>query len=135
MKPSEKYQSLMNQPGFVIDSAQQHSILLLDDLFARVTRVEPTNWWRGLLPGGVKASNTRGIYFWGGVGRGKTLLMDIFFQSLPQQVRRERTHFHSFMNRIHASLQTLGNIENPLDRVARDHHGNFLQFDTFAGRS
>jgi cell division protein ZapE len=120
MKPSEKYQTLMNQPGFVIDSSQQHSILLLDDLFARVTRIEPGSWWRGLLPGGVKTSNTRGIYFWGGVGRGKTLLMDIFFQSLPQDIRRERTHFHSFMNRIHSSLQQLGNIENPLQHLAQD---------------
>ena len=110
----------MNQPGFVIDSAQQHSMLLLDDLFARVTRAEPRSWWRGLLSDGVKTSQTRGIYFWGGVGRGKTLLMDIFFQSLPQQVSSERIHFHSFMNRIHSSLQRLENIENPLQRVAGD---------------
>ena len=120
MKPSQKYQALLEQPGYVVDTAQQHSIALLDDLFERVVRARPTSWWRGLLTQQVQASAVTGLYFWGGVGRGKTLLMDIFYQSLPAEVTSERTHFHSFMNRIHTALQQHRNIENPLQRVAQD---------------
>lgn len=110
----------MDQAGFVVDTAQQRSIALLDDLYQRVLDGRPQSWWRGLLSKQGKWSRIKGLYFWGGVGRGKTLLMDIFFQSLPAEVSSERTHFHSFMNRIHASLQRHGNIENPLQQVARD---------------
>jgi cell division protein ZapE len=110
----------MEQAGFVIDPAQQCSVVLLDGLYQRVVEARPTSWWRGLLSRHDKWSKIKGLYFWGGVGRGKTLLMDIFYQSLPAEVPSERTHFHSFMNRVHASLQQHGNIENPLQQVARD---------------
>jgi cell division protein ZapE len=120
VKPSQKYQLLMEQAGFVIDPAQQRSVVLLDGLYQRVVEARPSSWWRGLLSKQGKWSRIKGLYFWGGVGRGKTLLMDIFYQSLPAEVPSERTHFHSFMNRVHASLQQHGNIENPLQQVARD---------------
>ncbi len=110
----------MEQAGFVIDPAQQRSVVLLDGLYQRVVEACPTSWWRGLLSRHDKWSKIKGLYFWGGVGRGKTLLMDVFYQSLPAEVPSERTHFHSFMNRVHASLQQHGNIENPLQQVARD---------------
>ena len=110
----------MDQAGFVVDTAQQRSVVLLDGLYQRVVEARPTSWWRGLLSKHGKGSKIKGLYFWGGVGRGKTLLMDIFYQSLPAEVPSERTHFHSFMNRVHASLQQHGNIENPLQQVARD---------------
>ncbi len=110
----------MDQPGFVVDPAQQQSVALLDNLQRRVVTARPTRWWRTLLSKRGKWPATKGLYLWGGVGRGKTLLMDIFYQSLPAETLRERIHFHSFMNRVHASLQQNRNIENPLQRVARD---------------
>lgn len=110
----------MQQAGFVVDTAQQRSVILLDDLYQRVLDGRPQNWWQGLLSKQGKWPMIKGLYFWGGVGRGKTLLMDIFYQSLPAEVPSERTHFHSFMNRVHASLQQHGNIEKPLQQVARD---------------
>lgn len=120
MKPSQKYQVLMDKSGYVVDTAQQHSVALLDDLYQRVVYAQPTNWWRGMFARQGRWSKIKGLYFWGGVGRGKTLLMDIFYQSLPDRVARERTHFHSFMNHVHASLQQHRNIENPLRQVAQD---------------
>ncbi len=120
MKPSQKYQALMHQPGFVVDSAQQHSFGLLDDLHDRVLSTDPETGWRRLLSGRIKHSKITGLYLWGGVGRGKTMLMDIFYQTLPTESKAERTHFHSFMKRIHESLQQLQNIENPLRQVARE---------------
>lgn len=59
----------------------------------------------------------QGLYMWGGVGRGKTWLMDLFFHSLPEQ-RRLRLHFHRFMLRVHDELTALQGQENPLEIIA-----------------
>ncbi|MDH3388901.1 MAG: cell division protein ZapE [Gammaproteobacteria bacterium] len=120
MKPSQKYHDLMQQPGFVADSAQQHSVTLLDDLFTRVTAAGARGWWQTLFSRRVNGPPIDGIYLWGGVGRGKTMLMDVFYQSLPDRVTRARTHFHSFMNRIHRALGQHRNTANPLQAVARE---------------
>ncbi len=119
MKPSQKYQSLLQQAEFVADDAQQKSVVLLDDLYDRIVSGESISWWRRLFVPVSDAKATTGIYFWGGVGRGKTLLMDIFYQSLPQRVGARRIHFHSFMNQIHAALNLLDTSE-PLKQVAQD---------------
>ncbi|MCL4153915.1 UNVERIFIED_CONTAM: hypothetical protein GTU68_009506 [Idotea baltica] len=60
----------------------------------------------------------RGVYIWGGVGRGKTFIVDFFFKHLPIEKKR-RTHFHSFMKSVHDEIRLLGNIEDPLEKVAR----------------
>lgn len=59
----------------------------------------------------------RGIYLWGGVGRGKSLLMDCFYETVPYQ-RKRRVHFHAFMRRVHQKLVTLKHEEDPLLKVA-----------------
>ena len=120
MKPSQKYQALMAQPGFVVDAAQQQSIRLLDELFERVVRDASGRAWRAWFTRHERRAEIRGLYLWGGVGRGKTLLMDMFYQSLPADIKRRRTHFHSFMNQIHAALRQQKKIEHPLRQVARD---------------
>ena len=60
----------------------------------------------------------RGAYLWGGVGRGKTFLMDLFHASL--QVPTRRTHFHRFMHEVHGRLRDLRDLPDPLQRVAGD---------------
>jgi cell division protein ZapE len=59
----------------------------------------------------------RGVYLWGGVGRGKTMLMDWFYESLPPQIG-ERAHFYRFMRQIHAELRKIKSRADPLDTVA-----------------
>jgi len=59
----------------------------------------------------------RGLYLWGGVGRGKTLLMDLFYHGLPF-AEKQRLHFHRFMASVHERLRALRDAENPLDIVA-----------------
>ncbi len=59
----------------------------------------------------------QGLYFWGGVGRGKTYLMDTFFEALPFE-RKMRAHFHRFMQRIHRELKMMGGQKDPLLLIA-----------------
>ena len=64
------------------------------------------------------ASAVRGLYIWGSVGRGKTFLMDLFYESLDFE-QRQRSHFYRFMRDVHAELRTLKDVESPLDSVAQ----------------
>jgi cell division protein ZapE len=60
----------------------------------------------------------RGIYFWGGVGRGKSFLMDAFYLTVPLK-RKARLHFHEFMRGVHRELDNVKGQQDPLDEVAR----------------
>ena len=73
-----------------------------------------------------------GLYLWGGVGRGKTYLMDLFFECLPVEAKL-RLHFHRFMRRVHDDLGRLAGAANPLSRVAEDmaREARVLCFDEF----
>ena len=74
----------------------------------------------------------RGIYMWGGVGRGKTLLMDMFYHCLPFE-QKERLHFHRFMASVHESLKGLTDRADPLDTVADElaERTRIICFDEF----
>ena len=65
----------------------------------------------------TKHMPVRGLYMWGGVGRGKTWLMDLFYQSLPGE-RKQRLHFHRFMLRVHDELTELQGQSDPLEIIA-----------------
>ncbi len=120
MLPSANYRALVQQPGFVDDPAQRRAIGSLDDLFARIEQARPPSGWRGWFGQRQRWPSVRGVYFWGGVGRGKTLLMDLFYQDLPDSIPARRTHFHSFMNEVHHALKSYRNTAAPLARVAQD---------------
>jgi cell division protein ZapE len=60
----------------------------------------------------------RGVYMYGGVGRGKSFLMDCFFNAVPL-VRKTRLHFHEFMREVHRELADLQGTVNPLDELGR----------------
>ncbi len=64
-----------------------------------------------------RQTSPKGVYMWGGVGRGKTWLMDQFFESIPFR-RKTRMHFHHFMQHVHRELNKLSGQRNPLDQVA-----------------
>jgi len=114
------YEDSLSREGHVHDSAQLDVIERLEDLQQRIQEHKPSP--RGLLgllslnrqpaPSGVK-----GLYIWGGVGRGKTFLMDLFFDSLKIE-KKKRIHFHRMMHDVHDRLLALGDIEDPLDTVA-----------------
>ena len=122
MKPSEKYIQFVEQSGYETDRNQIQAMHLLDDLVEQLSlkrEAENPSWLQRLV--GKKTSNnvTRGIYFWGGVGRGKTFVMDIFYRCL-QDTRKSRRHFHGFMNDVHKSLKQKAGLENPLKAIGQD---------------
>jgi cell division protein ZapE len=130
----ELYAHELSEQGFQPDPAQLAAVAKLDDLRSRLiaARARATAWrWPRLKA--RHAEPERGVYLWGAVGRGKTWLMDLFFQSLPDLPAR-RTNFYRFMHDVHAALRDLGNLQDPLahvaERIARD--TQVLCFDEFA---
>jgi cell division protein ZapE len=77
-------------------------------------------------------SPPKGVYFWGGVGRGKSFLMDCFFNAVPYR-RKTRLHFHAFMQRIHAELESCRGKADPMLEVAAQiaRETRLLCFDEF----
>ncbi|MCC7516811.1 MAG: AFG1 family ATPase [Pseudomonadales bacterium] len=116
MTPLQRYQQDLLRPDFVADAAQkvavEHLQRLYDDLLAQQEK-------RGVISRLLRRHHKpcQGLYFWGGVGRGKTYLMDTFFDALPFE-NKLRLHFHRFMRRVHQEIRSLKDQENPLDIVA-----------------
>ena len=121
MKPSEKYQQILSSDGFYADDSQKTAITLLDELQALLIdqRKSYPRWWRKMTASRVSTDKICGLYFWGGVGRGKTFLMDIFYQCLPYE-GKSRFHFHHFMSQVHHALRQVSGTTNPLEIVARN---------------
>lgn len=113
------YAQELARSGFHADPAQQAAVDALEELRNRLLKhasggASPRRWFERLR----SAKGERGLYLWGGVGRGKTWLMDLFFQSLPFP-KRQRRHFHRFMYEVHANLKKLQHTAAPLDQVAQ----------------
>jgi cell division protein ZapE len=129
----EAYEQSLQREGHVRDPAQDTIVALLEDLQQELQSGRPRGLLRFLRRGGAAAPrNTPGLYLWGGVGRGKTFLMDLFFESLSVRDKK-RVHFHRMMREVHQRLQALGDVEDPLDKVAADiaRRTHVLCFDEF----
>jgi cell division protein ZapE len=110
-----RYAAELAQRGYRADAAQEHALEHLEALRARVLAAPPSSWWSRWRRRPAPARS--GIYLFGGVGRGKTWLMDLFYDSLAP-LPRERSHFHHFMRDVHAALRQRHSRRSPLDAVA-----------------
>ena len=121
MSPLDRYQLSLASEGFTEDKAQRFAIEKLQHLYEQLIKAEQEHGkfsFGDLFKWSSKPIKpVKGLYFWGGVGRGKTYLMDIFYDSLPFE-RKMRVHFHRFMRRVHRELKTLNDQKNPLEVVA-----------------
>ena len=131
MPVRELYERTLAERGYSSDPAQLHAIDALErcenewiDYKARRSNAVTKLLVRPPIP--------RGVYMHGGVGRGKSFLMDCFFQSVPL-TRKTRLHFHEFMREVHRELQDLKGTPDPLvelgRRIARRHR--LICFDEF----
>jgi cell division protein ZapE len=120
----QHYEAVLARQGYRSDAAQLHAVARLGELAHRLqrnARQDARGWlgrWVGPLLGKPGKSIERGVYLWGGVGRGKTFLMDLFHAHAGVPARRE--HFHRLMKDVHARLRELRDVADPLERVAAD---------------
>jgi cell division protein ZapE len=128
-----RYEALVAEGRIVRDEAQCEALGALDRLLGELEAQR-----RPRLPWGLSRNNQpRGLYLWGEIGRGKTTLMDLFFDAAPVR-RKRRTHFHAFMTEVHARLHAARRAGNggadPLTRVAEAlaRETRLLCFDEFA---
>ena len=125
------YRQQLASRGFVSDAAQWRAVDRLQRLYEEWSayKARRKTALRRLL---VKPPLPKGVYLWGGVGRGKSFLMDSFFLCVPL-VRKRRVHFHHFMREIHRELDELKGTEDPIaaaaERTARRYR--LVCFDEF----
>lgn len=119
--PLDKYKSDLRLEEFNADPAQEIAVMHMQRLFEDLLE-QPQK--ENVLVSRIKSllkiktkQQITGLYFWGGVGRGKTYLVDCFYECLPFE-KKLRIHFHRFMQNVHKELNQLGNIESPLKIVA-----------------
>ncbi|HCX00085.1 MAG TPA: cell division protein ZapE [Pantoea sp.] len=126
--PLARYEQALSQGDFKPDDVQREAITRLDAVQRALMARQPEQpaSGKGLfgrlsrLMGKEKSETqtpVRGLYMWGGVGRGKTWVMDLFFQSIPGN-RKLRLHFHRFMLRVHEELTQLQGQSDPLLTIA-----------------
>ncbi|MBO6656296.1 MAG: AFG1 family ATPase [Pseudomonadales bacterium] len=121
--PKDRYDAGVQNSDYQFDEAQVQALIMLQTLYEEL--IAATARDGGNRPGffarlmGKEAPqvSVKGIYFWGGVGRGKTFLMDLFYESLPFK-EKKRLHFHRFMREVHHQLRDLQGESNPLKLVA-----------------
>ena len=129
--PFTWYQAAAQQPAFIKDPAQAQAIEYLDRLWTELMmfkRKRNRFLGRSLCSPEVPT----GLYFYGGVGRGNSFLMDAFFGCLPYR-RKRRVHFHAFMAEIHKRMRDKRSEQDPLKAVAHDiaKETRVLCFDEF----
>ncbi len=131
MSPKVWYLTAREKPGFIYDAAQEKAIEALDGLWRQLVDFKAKrnhflgrSWLSPEVP--------KGLYFWGGVGRGKSFLMDVFYDCVPYR-RKRRIHFHNFMAEVHHEMKLLAGEKDPLlalaDNIAKS--TRLLCFDEF----
>lgn len=125
------YAAALDAKGFQADPAQMQAVERLQALYESLVSFKSDR--SSTLKRMLKSPTLpRGVYFWGGVGRGKSFIMDCFFAAVPYK-RKKRIHFHAFMHQIHAELRQHAGKADPLvpvaERIAKE--TRLLCFDEF----
>lgn len=115
VSPAERYSQALSSGQFLPDEAQAQAVQELDRVWHELIHRYKAS--KKAFRRFRRQTAPRGVYMWGGVGRGKTWLMDQFFESIPFR-RKLRMHFHHFMQHVHRELNKLSGQRNPLDLVA-----------------
>jgi len=139
--PLSLYEEDLKKPNFRNDPAQRLAVENLQRLFEELISTKPAEagFFGKLFGKEEKIEPIKGLYFWGGVGRGKTYLVDTFYHCLPFEPNavKKRIHFHVFMQQVHLSLKNYRDKKDPLklvaDEMVKSEHGNLrvLCFDEF----
>ncbi len=112
----DAYAAALSARGYTADAAQHGAIERLQALYTELLAFKATRRSR-LRKLVFNPDPPRSVYLWGGVGRGKSFIMDCFFDAVPY-TRKRRVHFHAFMREVHESLRSFRDEDDPLLRVA-----------------
>jgi cell division protein ZapE len=117
--PLALYQRRLAAREIAPDPSQTEAVTALQRLYDELVAAPPAGALRRRTARWARRHifAPHGLYLWGGVGRGKTFMLDLFYSSLPFH-DKQRRHFHRFMASVHEHLRTLRDRENPLDAVA-----------------
>src|SRR5215210_1561911 len=112
MSVREAYERELEARGYESDPAQLRAVEALDRCASEwgAFKEQRSNVFKKLIN---RPEIPRGVYLWGGVGRGKSFLMDCFFTALPL-TRKTRLHFHEFMREVHRELAEMSGTSDPL---------------------
>ena len=125
------YLHVVARRGYIADDAQMAAVTRMQELYDEWAsyKARRNNALKKVF---IKPELPRGVYLWGGVGRGKSFLMDSFYLCVPL-VKKRRVHFHHFMRDVHQALDELKGVEDPLKQVALDIAANYrlVCFDEF----
>jgi len=112
----DAYKNLLDVRGYMADAAQMTAAMALQGLYTNLLsfKVNRSSTFKRLLN---PPKPPKGVYFWGGVGRGKSFLMDCFYDSVPYR-RKRRIHFHAFMQQIHHDLEKYKGEPDPMLKLA-----------------
>ena len=113
----QAYEAELKARGFQSDPAQLRAVEALDRCAREWAeyKTQRSNAFKKLIH---RPEVPRGVYMYGGVGRGKSFLMDCFYNAVPLN-RKTRLHFHEFMREVHRELADLQGIQNPLDELGK----------------
>ncbi len=135
-----KYQTLVNSEALEHDSYQDKAVKILNSLQVKLgdykINKSNLNFWPFTMGQG---ESPKGVYLYGGVGRGKSMLMDMFLDTCPKDLKKRRVHFHSFMIEVHDFLfknrenKNDDNMDQGLIKLAKEIANNttLLCFDEF----
>ncbi len=125
--PQKVYDALIQSGEYKADPEQAKAVASLTRLFDELIEIEsaPKQSFFSRLTGGSKVETPLGVYMYGGVGRGKSMLMDLFYEILPENIKARRVHFHEFMIEVHdyihsrsADDSTKGMVDQALPSLA-----------------
>lgn len=133
--PLQRYLDGVNRGEYQADESQEVALRLLQKLFDEIVTTadhKSPGFLSRLAGKKTRPRLVKGLYFWGGVGRGKTFLMDLFYEELPIK-EKTRLHFHRFMREVHRKLQDFQGQPDPLKKVAASFAGEarVICFDEF----
>jgi len=127
--PRQRYEADLKSEDFIRDPAQEKAVAAMQRIYEQV--IENPMVSTGLFGRKKKRELVQGLYLWGGVGRGKTYLMDCFFDALPFE-EKTRLHFHRFMQKVHEARKRYTNQTDPLKKIAAEWASDrVLCFDEF----
>ncbi len=118
------YRSHLKTRGYQVDPEQLKVVAYLQTIADQLLTPAPQKTWASWIKSKNNRHNSetnrnRGLYLWGGVGRGKTYMLDFFYEVLPTD-KKLRLHYYQFMQEVHGSLKKIAQQKNPLKIIAKD---------------